>query len=148
MREDFARGGRAAPSETDYAIGADEVNRALYDEAAGAVEGSHLLAGVHQQRERQLVLARELRVARGLLRIDAEDEGVLSLGVRPALAEFANLLRADAGVVTGIENQNDVVAAQGRERNELTILIGQREIRRGSAYRKRIGKEPVEQVSL
>ena len=67
-------------------------------------------------------------MALGTLRVYAVDECVLLLSIGPAVAEFAQLLAADGGVVARIKDQHHVVAAQRGERYNLAILIGEREI--------------------
>ena len=87
-----------------------------------------------------MALADELSVALGALRIHSEDQRILLLRAGPTVAKLAELLAADAGIIAGVENQHHVVAAQRGERNDFAVLIGEREIGRGRARKKRVCK--------
>ena len=60
----------------------------------------------------------------GALRIDPEDDDIQSAHIRPGVAELAELLATDQGVITGIEDQHDILAPQGGEFDLLAGLRG------------------------
>jgi hypothetical protein len=126
---------------------ADEVHRPIHQQAAGVIQPGNLLAGVDQRSKREFVIGAELPVTAGALGIDAEDDGVALLGLRPVVAELAKLLAADHGVIGGIEHQYDVLAALSGKLDSLTALGRQFKIRGLCADRKGIGKEPGEHTS-
>ena len=72
-------------------------------------------------------------VAGGALRIYTEDGCATLAGQVPLVAEFAELAGAAGGIVAGIENEDDGVAAQGGKGDGLAGVVGQREIGRGGA---------------
>jgi hypothetical protein len=60
--------------------------------------------------------------------VHPEDEGVLLLHQRPAVAKFAQLFGADGGVVSRVENEDNVTSFEPSERDDFAVLIGEREI--------------------
>jgi hypothetical protein len=97
--------------EANDAVGADAVDGPLHDDAVGVILRGDLLPFVDQQRKGEMVLRPELRVAFETLRIDSENLGAVRYGFAPVLPELAELLRSPGGVVTRIEDQDDVFAA-------------------------------------
>src|SRR5258706_16322216 len=111
MRQDLA-GRRHAPAcEADRAIGADEIDRALDDQAVSVIELRNAPAFVDDQRKWKLELVAEAGMLRSALRVDAEDVDSLRAGLLPSIAEIAELLRASRSVVTRIKDQHDVAAS-------------------------------------
>ncbi len=74
-----------------------------------------MLIGIDQERKRELVSVAKFAMAFGALRIDSEDDQVQAACVRPCVAELAQLLAADQGVITRIEDQYDILAPQSRQ---------------------------------
>ena len=77
----------------------------------GLGERAHLLSAVDQQREGKRMLRPEAGMALRALRVNAENGDALRLSFRPVVAQRAELLRADAGVVAGIPHQDHRAAA-------------------------------------
>jgi hypothetical protein len=68
-------------------------------------------------------LARNFFVMVRALRIHAEDFDVARGGLAPIVAEFAELFGAARGTVAGVEDQDHVAAAQGREDHGSTGIV-------------------------
>jgi hypothetical protein len=64
-------------------------------------------------------------MALGVRRIDSEDLYVALPSLLPLIAKLAQLLAANHGIVTRIENQYDVLAAQLGQLDGFSILAGQ-----------------------
>jgi hypothetical protein len=47
------------------------------------------------------------------LRIDPKGSDVMSSHIGPRITELAELLAADQGVIAGVEDQHNILAAQG-----------------------------------
>ena len=76
----------------------------------GAIHLRNRVIGVHQQRERQIVLFFELLMALLPVRADAEDDSILFGDRSVALAEPASLDRSTRGVVFRIEVEDYFLA--------------------------------------
>jgi len=125
------------PDLADHASRIDQERRALHARvlrpvlalALGerAVRVAELLIRVREQRERQPQLAGERAVGLDRVAVDADDlrAGLLELGV--SIAELRRLVRSAAGVVFGIEPQNEPAAAELVERARRAGLIGNRD---------------------
>src|SRR2546426_8734129 len=144
----LGRVGHLLPVLADDAVGADPHRRA--DHALGLLAVHHLVAvgsprrhdlaiGVGEQRERQPVLLRELRVRLARIRRDAEHHDARLLQILPEVAEPARLLGAAGRVVLGIEVDDDVLALEVGERDGLAARILQGELRRLASFRDRHG---------
>src|ERR1039458_3811563 len=142
LRQHFVRRRHAALREANLAVGPNQINRPLHDQPVSVIERSHLLAFIHQQRERKVKFLAELLVLRGALRIHAENRDPAALRFAPTIAKLAQLFGAARRIVTGIENQHDIVASQCGKPDHVAALVGQREIRRLHAGRNWVGKEP------
>src|SRR5579864_1740279 len=140
--QDFFGIGFSALGVENGSVGPDEVDGAFHDKAARLIQLSHLLALVYQQRKRKVVLGAEFLVLTGSLRVDAVDHRVLGLGLVPMVAELAELLGASMGVVTRIENEHDILAAERGERDGSARIIGKGKIGRLRSHRERVGKQP------
>src|SRR5207249_5102436 len=90
--------------------------------------------GIGEQRERQLVLRRELLVRFAAVRRDAEDDRAGLLDVLPPVAEAARLLRAPGRVVLRIEVEDDVLPREVLERDGLAGGVTERELRGRLAF--------------
>jgi hypothetical protein len=86
--------------------------------------------GIGQERKRDVVLARELRLALLVEDADAEDRGLARFELREVGLKGAGLLRAPRRVVLWIEVENDRPAFKIRQRVYLARLILQCESRR------------------
>jgi hypothetical protein len=89
---------------------------------------------VGEERERESVLAPKLRVPAGTVRADAEHDGAALLELAPRIADPTGLARAAGRVVLGVEIENDRRAPQGGERDLLTGVARQREVRRRCTF--------------
>jgi hypothetical protein len=110
----------------------------------GAVEASYFLPFVYQQRELEFVLVDEFFMAFGGARVDAVNYGILRLHARPVVAEVAYLLGSAGGIVSRVEDQDDVLAAHLCEVDQVSVLIFEFKWGRSSAYLERIAPEPAE----
>lgn len=94
-------------SVDDAAVGTDDVDGAAYNAPADAIRFGHFPALIDQEGEGEFVFGGKLAVGIGSLPIDAVDGGVEAFEGGPIVADFAELFRANGGVVTGIEDQDD-----------------------------------------
>ena len=83
----------------------------------------------------------KLRVFPRVGRVHPQHHGVLLLGQRPAVTKLAQLGGADRGVVGGVEHQHNVAASKGGERDEVAVLVGEREIGGGEADGEGLGEK-------
>src|SRR3979411_2948386 len=144
MRKNLVHVRSAALAETDDAVRTNQIHGAPYDPALGVVESRGLLSLVDQKGKGQAALGDELGVALAALGVHTEDQRIFLVCAGPVVAEFAQLPAANGGVVAGIKEQRDIVAAQGAKRDHFPVLIGEREIGRGRTGQKWIRKEPIE----
>src|SRR5262249_23889637 len=86
-----------------------------------------LAVGVREEPERELVLRGELRVRRGAVGRNAEDDDARAPELSPEVPEPAGLLRAPGGVVRRIEIADDVRAPALRQRHTRPGTVLQRE---------------------
>jgi hypothetical protein len=85
-----------------------------------------------------VVFLLKLRVTPGARGVHSEYLRVALAGLRPLVAELAQLLAASRRIVAGIEHQHHILAAQFGEIHGSSILLGQREIRGLGAGRQRV----------
>jgi hypothetical protein len=81
------------------------------------IKRADLLPLIDEEREGELELAAELLVVLGALRVDAEDLGIARRGLTPFIAKLAKLFRSTRGIVSRIEDEHDVAAAEFGERD-------------------------------
>src|SRR5690348_1044586 len=94
LRQYFARGGHSPTRKPDHAVRPDAIHRALHDRPVGVIQFRDLLALIHQQREREVVLLAELAVDSGVLRIYAEYFYTTRGRLAPVVPQLAELLRS------------------------------------------------------
>ncbi len=113
----------AAAGKTDHPVRPNQVNRALYNQAAGAVLLRHFPAFINQERKRKLKFLSEVDVAAGALRIHAEYQDAPPLDRFPPVPKFAELPGAAGRVIPRIENQDDAIAPQLRKADSIAGII-------------------------
>lgn len=94
-----------------------------------AVRDSDLAIRVAQQREREVVLFRELRIRGDVIETDAQDCGVLRLVLGDEVPEPGTLGRSAGCVGLRIKPQHDPAPAQIVQRNLVAAVIGYLEVR-------------------
>jgi hypothetical protein len=111
----------------DAAVLVDHVGDALrvlvVGAGRGAVGQADLALGVAEQREREVVLLRELRVGLFVVEGDAEDLRVLLLVLRGEVPEPGTLGRSPGGVGLRIEPEDDLSAAKVAEPHGAAAVI-------------------------
>ena len=100
------------------------------------VERSHVLTLVYQKSKREPVVRSKSCVFLSAAWIDTENNGVLFLGRRPAIAKLAELFGADRRFIGRVEYQHHVLSGQTAERDSIPVLIGKRKAGCGIANRK------------
>jgi len=93
------------------------------------VGNSHAAIGIAEQGEGKLVLIGELGVLLDVVEADTEDLDIILFEVGNLIAEPATLDRSAGGIGLRIEPENDLAAAQFRERDPLALMRGEREVR-------------------
>src|SRR5262245_53680988 len=135
----LGRVGHPGPVLADDAVGADPDGGT--DDALRFLAVHHLVAvrapcrhdlavGIGQERERELVLRRELLVRGGAIRGDAEHDDPGLLQLLPGIAEAARFLGAAGRVVLRVEVDNHVLALEVTGRHALAAGVLQGEIGR------------------
>jgi hypothetical protein len=94
-----------------------------------AVRQSDAPIGVAQQREREVVLVRELRVRSDVIETDAQDRGVLRLVLGDEVPEPGTLGRSAGCVGLRIKPEHDLAAAKIVQRNIPAAMIGYFKVR-------------------
>jgi hypothetical protein len=122
----------------DFAVGADDESRACdaHDFFAvhiflfhNAVGFGSFLAGVGEQRVGEVELVGEFLLRLGRIAGDAEQNGAGFFELLVGVSEAANLYGAAGGVGFGVEKKDDGLAAKIFQRDGVTILVGQSEVR-------------------
>ena len=112
-------------------VRADEINGPSDDQSAASIETRNAPSFVDQNGKGKLIFSAKAPVAGISGRVDAKHERVAVFDILPLVAELAKLAGTDGRVIAGIENQNDVIAVEVRERNGISILIPRSEIGSG-----------------
>jgi hypothetical protein len=98
-----------------------------------AVCDSHAAIGIAEQGEGKLVLIGELGIPFNVVEADTQDLDIILIEVGDLIAEPATLDRSAGGIGLRIEPENNLAAAQFRERNTLAFMSREREVRCGFA---------------
>ena len=111
----------------DAAVVADNVNGSADDAPAGAILFGHFPAFIDKKREGEFVLGGEFPVGVGALSVDAIYGGAEAFKCGPIVSDFAELFRADGGIVTGVEDEYYGLAFKRFERDRALIFVCKRE---------------------
>jgi hypothetical protein len=106
----------------------------VFRRVGGAVCDADLAVGVAEERERKVILLRELRVVLDAVEADADDLRVLLVVLRREVPEPGTLGRSASGIGLRIEPEHELLAAEVAELHAISVVIDRLEIRRGIAY--------------
>jgi hypothetical protein len=86
--------------------------------------------GIAEQRKGKLILLGELGILFDVVEADAEDLDIIPFKIANLIAEPATLDRSAGSVGLRIEPENNLAAAQFRERDTFALMSREREVRR------------------